>query len=155
MNKKIFVSGCFDMLHSGHVALFQEAATLGDLFVGLGSDETIFNLKGRKTINKNAERLYMVKSVRYVKDAWINSGSGLIDFKKELHKLKPDIFFVNEEGYTNEKQSLCNELGIELIVGKRIPHRSLPFRSSTALRSECRIPFRLDLAGGWLDQPSQ
>jgi galactokinase/mevalonate kinase-like predicted kinase len=29
----------------------------------------------------------------------------------------------------------------------------LPARSTTALRSECRIPFRLDLAGGWLDQP--
>jgi hypothetical protein len=31
--------------------------------------------------------------------------------------------------------------------------RGLPARSTTALRSECRIPFRLDLAGGWLDQP--
>ena len=26
-------------------------------------------------------------------------------------------------------------------------------RSTTALRTECRIPFRIDLAGGWLDQP--
>ena len=31
--------------------------------------------------------------------------------------------------------------------------RDLPPRSTTALRSECRIPYRLDLAGGWLDQP--
>lgn len=151
--KKIFVSGCFDMLHSGHVAFFQEAASHGDLFVGIGSDDTIYKLKGRKTINTNSERLYLVKSIRYVKDAWINSGTGLLDFENELKELKPDIFFVNEEGYTNEKQVLCNELGIELIVSKRIPHRSLPSRSSSALRSECRIPFRLDLAGGWLDQP--
>ena len=28
MQKKIFVSGCFDMLHSGHVAFFEEAAAL-------------------------------------------------------------------------------------------------------------------------------
>lgn len=39
MAKKVFVSGCYDMLHSGHVAFFEEAATLGDLYVGLGSDE--------------------------------------------------------------------------------------------------------------------
>lgn len=141
------------MLHSGHVAFFEEAASHGELYVGLGSDETIFRLKGRKTINSNAERLYMVRSVRFVKEAWINSGSGLLDFEKELKELKPDIFFVNDDGYTPDKQTLCRELGIELRVSKRIPRQGLPARSTTALRSECRIPYRLDLAGGWLDQP--
>lgn len=141
------------MLHSGHVAFFEEASSHGDLYVGLGSDETVFGLKGRKTINKNAERLYMVKSLKFVKDAWINSGSGLIDFDKEIKELKPDIFFVNEDGYTPDKQALCKELGIQLIVSRRQPVKGLPIRSTTALRSECRIPFRLDLAGGWLDQP--
>ena len=153
MAKKVFVSGVFDMLHSGHIAFFEEAASYGDLYVGLGSDNTVYQLKGRKTINTNAERLYMVKAIRHVKDAWINSGSGLLDFEKELHKLKPDVFFVNEEGYTPDKQLLCKELGIELIVARRLPRHGLPTRSTTALRSECRIPFRLDLAGGWLDQP--
>lgn len=153
MTKKVFVSGCYDMLHSGHVAFFQEAATLGELYVGLGSDETVFNLKGRRTINTNSERLFMVKSIRHVQDAWINSGSGLMDFEKEIRELKPNIFFVNEDGYTPDKQSLCQELGIELLVSKRVPVPGLPARSTTALRSECRIPFRLDLAGGWLDQP--
>lgn len=153
MIKKIFVSGCYDMLHSGHVAFFQEASSLGDLYVGLGSDQTVYDLKGRKTINTNAERLYMVKSVRFVKEAWINTGSGLMDFENELRQLKPDVFFVNEEGYTPDKQILCKELGIELLVSKRIPAKGLPARSTTALRSECFIPFRLDLAGGWLDQP--
>lgn len=153
MNKKVFVSGCYDMLHSGHVAFFEEAASLGDLYVGLGSDLTINKLKGRKTINTDRERLYMVKALRMVKDAWINSGSGLMDFEKEILDLKPDIFFVNEDGFTPDKQELCNRLGITLEVSKRIPHQGLPTRSTTALRKECRIPFRLDLAGGWLDQP--
>ena len=154
MTRKVFVSGVFmicfirGMWHS-----FQEASSHGDLYVGLGSDETVLKLKGRKTINTNAERLYMVKSIRFVKDAWVNSGSGLIDFEKEIKELKPDIFFVNEDGFTPDKQALCSELGIELIVSRRIPKHGLPVRSTTALRSECRIPFRLDLAGGWLDQP--
>jgi cytidyltransferase-like protein len=153
MNKKVFVSGCYDMLHSGHVAFFEEAATHGDLYVGLGSDRTINQLKGRKTINTDQERLYMVKALKVVKDAWINSGSGLMDFENEVREIRPDIFFVNEDGYTPDKQKFCEELGIELKVSRRIPHQGLPTRSTTALRKECRIPFRLDLAGGWLDQP--
>ena len=95
MNKKVFVSGCYDMLHSGHIAFFEEAAKQGDLYVGIGSDKTINELKARKTINSDAERLYMVSALKVVKEAWINRGSGLLDFLEELHTLKPDIFFVN------------------------------------------------------------
>ena len=67
MKKKVFVSGCFDMLHSGHVAFFKEAASYGDLYVGIGSDTTIEELKGRKTINSEQERLYLIDAIRYVK----------------------------------------------------------------------------------------
>ena len=150
---KVFVSGCYDMLHSGHVAFFEEAATYGDLYVGIGSDKTIFELKNRKTINPEQERLYMVKALRCVKDAWINSGSGIMDFAKEVEALKPDIFFVNTDGFTPAKQEFCDRLGIRLVVSQRIPHGSLPARSTTALRQECTIPYRVELGGGWLDQP--
>lgn len=152
--KKVFVSGCYDMLHSGHVAFFEEAATYGDLYVGIGSDKTVNELKARKTINNEQERLYMVKALKSVKDAWINAGSGLIDFMEEIRSLKPDIFFVNSDGHSNLKEQLCKDLGIEYVVSKRIPHANLPARSTTALREECRIPYRIDLAGGWLDQPN-
>ena len=153
MKKKVFVSGCYDMLHSGHVAFFEEAASYGDLYVGIGSDRTVLELKGRRTVNDERERLYMVKAIRYVKDAWINSGSGIMDFEKEVRALKPDIFFVNSDGYTPGKEAFCRELGIKLIVSKRVPGAGLPARSTTALRQECRIPYRVELCGGWLDQP--
>jgi len=153
MNKKVFVSGCYDMLHSGHVAFFEEASEYGDLYVGIGSDKTINALKARKTVNTDAERLYMVKALKVVKDAWINKGGGLLDFLDEFKALKPDIFFVNADGHTPDKENLCKELGIEYVVSKRIPHGNLPARSTTALRQECKIPYRIDLAGGWLDQP--
>ena len=153
MPKKVFVSGSYDMLHSGHVAFFEEAASYGDLYVGVGSDKTIAELKARKTINPDAERLYMVRALKVVRDAWINSGSGMLDFEGELRQLMPDIFFVNTDGHTPAKEQLCKELGIEYSVSQRIPHGSLPVRSTTALRQVCRIPYRIDLAGGWLDQP--
>lgn len=152
--KKVFVSGCYDMLHSGHVAFFEEAASYGDLYVGIGSDKTINTLKARKAINNEQERLYMVKSLKAVKEAWINQGSGIMDFLDEFKALKPDIFFVNSDGHSTVKEELCRKLGIEYVVSKRIPHGNLPARSTTALREECRIPYRIDLAGGWLDQPN-
>ena len=40
-NRKVFVSGCYDLLHSGHVEFFRQAAAYGDLYVGIGSDATI------------------------------------------------------------------------------------------------------------------
>ncbi|MDR1951064.1 MAG: adenylyltransferase/cytidyltransferase family protein [Bacteroidales bacterium] len=153
MPKKIFVSGCYDMLHSGHVAFFEEAAQLGDLYVGIGSDNTVFSLKGRKTINSEQERLYMVKSLKAVKDAFVNSGDGLLDFADDVKRLKPDTFFVNEDGASPDKERFCRKHNIEYVVSKRIPHGQLPARSTTALRQECNIPYRIDLAGGWLDQP--
>ena len=96
----------------------------------------------------------MVKALRCVKDAWISSGSGIMDFEKEVRELQPDIFFVNTDGYTPEKKAFCEELGIELVVSHRVPEAGLPARSTTALRQECRIPYRVELCGGWLDQPS-
>ena len=139
MNKKVFVSGCYDMLHSGQVAFFKEASALGDLYVGIGSDATILELKNRKTVNAEQERLYMVKAIRYVKDAFINSGSGIMDFAEDVKALRPDIFFVNSDGYSPEKKKFCEENGIELVVSQRIPEVGLPARSTTALRQECKI----------------
>ncbi len=152
---KVFVSGCFDMLHSGHVAFFKEAAQFGDVYVGIGSDRTIKELKGRETWNSEQERLFMVQSIRFVADAWINSGSGILDFTEELKKLSPDRYVVNEDGHSPFKQDLCMDLGIEYIILNRIPEPGLPERSSTVIRRDMmnQLPYRLDLAGTWIDQP--
>ena len=155
MKKKVFVSGCFDMLHSGHIAFFKEASKYGDLYVGIGSDATISELKGRETINSEEERIYMINAIRYVKNAFVNSGSGMLDFEKELKDLKPDCFVVNEDGFSPAKKDLCDSLGIELKELTRIPETGLPTRSTTAIRTggNCSLPYRIDLAGTWIDQP--
>ncbi len=154
MPKKVLVSGCFDLLHSGHIAFLTEAAAYGDLYVALGSDHTLFELKGRVPIYSEQERLYMMKAIRYVKDAFISRGSGIMDFLDVFEQLRPDVFVVNSDGATPAKQALCEQHGVEYIVLERKPHEGLTARSTTALRSTVNtIPFRLDLAGGWLDQP--
>jgi cytidyltransferase-like protein len=151
--KKVFVSGCFDILHSGHIAFLQEAAQYGDLYVGLGSDKTVSVLKGRNTVNSEEERLYMLKALACVHNVKINRGSGILDFLDDMRDLKPDVFIVNEDGHTPDKEKICSELGIEYKVLRRVPHANLPVRSTTSMRKETPIPYRIDLAGTWIDQP--
>ena len=43
MRKKVFVSGCFDLLHSGHIAFLKEANNYGDVYVNIGNDKNIKN----------------------------------------------------------------------------------------------------------------
>jgi hypothetical protein len=83
----------------------------------------------------------------------INNGSGILDFLDDMKVLRPDIFIVNEDGHTPDKEQICKNLGIEYKVLRRIPHANLPVRSTTTLRKETPIPYRIDLAGTWIDQP--
>jgi len=153
MTQKVFVSGCFDMLHSGHVEFFREASQYGDLYVAIGSDRTVFELKGRETINSEQERLFMIKSVSFVKDVFISRGSGILDFEAELREMMPDYFIVNADGHISEKRDLCQQLGIKYVILERKPHPGFDPRSTTQLRQRDNLPYRIDLAGGWLDQP--
>jgi len=168
MKKKVFVSGCYDLLHSGHVEFFQQASQFGDLYVGIGSDATYLEYKHRKPMFPQDERLFMVKNIKAVKDAYINEGNGVIDFLPTLDLVKPDIFVVNAEGGSDVKRQLCAERGIEYIELQRTPHEGLQARSSSSLKQSLQqqqndapsddqkghgIPTRLDLAGTWIDQP--
>ncbi|MBQ9309552.1 MAG: adenylyltransferase/cytidyltransferase family protein [Bacteroidales bacterium] len=154
MPKKVFVSGCYDLLHSGHVEFFRQASQFGDLYVGIGSDATVLHYKNHKTLYPEQERLFMVKSIKYVKDAFINQGDGVMDFIPTVEALKPDVFVVNADGSNEQKRRFCEERGIEYVVLQRTPASGLKARSSTDLKAESsRIPTRLDLAGTWIDQP--
>jgi cytidyltransferase-like protein len=152
-NKKVFTSGCYDLLHGGHIAFFKTAASYGDLYVSIGRDENLLFLKGKKPVFSEDERLYIVRSIRYVHDAFLASGKGMLDFEPDLKKVKPDIFIVNSDGHTPDKENLCKKLGIEYIILERIPEPGLPARSSSGTKRELRFPYRLCLAGGWVDQP--
>ena len=149
----VFVSGCFDLLHSGHIAFLQQAAEYGDVVVALGSDETCAALKGRPPVIPEEERLYMLCAISYVSDAFISEGAGILDFERELRAREPDSFLVTEDANLPAKRRLCEELGIDYVVMKREPHPGFQNRSSTAMRTIDRMPYRIDLCGGWLDQP--
>jgi len=151
--KKVMVSGCYDLLHGGHIAFFKTAAAYGKLYVFLGQDKNVLQLKGKAPYFSEQERKFIVGSCRYVEEAAVSSGMGMLDFEPDMRRLKPDIFIVNHDGHTPDKARLCAELGVEYIVLERIPEEGLPARSSSETKRDLRFPYRVCLAGGWMDQP--
>ena len=153
MKKKVLVSGCFDLLHSGHIAFFKTASQFGDLYVALGTDKNLILLKGKKPHFSQEERMFMVNSIRYVKEAFLATGSGMLDFEPDMKRIKPEIFIVNRDGHTPEKERLCKTLGIDYTVLDRIPENGLRPRASSSIKRELQFPYRICLSGGWMDQP--
>ncbi len=132
---RVLVSGCYDWLHTGHVRFFEEVAGLGTLFVTVGSDRSVEAFKGKgHPLQPQDERLYMVRSIRYVEEALIASGEGRLDFARDIERLRPDVLVVNEDGDHEDKRAFCEGLGIRYRVLERVPKPGLPRRSSTELR---------------------
>lgn len=63
---RVWVDGCFDMVHFGHANLIRQAKLLGDyLVVGVHSDEEIAKHKG-PPVYKQEERYRLVKAIKWV-----------------------------------------------------------------------------------------
>lgn len=73
MMKTVWVNGCFDILHKGHLELLKFAKSLGDrLFIGIDSDVRIKINKGEnRPINDQEFRKDMLESIRYVDKVYV------------------------------------------------------------------------------------
>lgn len=132
---RVVVTGCFDWLHTGHVRFFEEAAGWGELNVVIGSDANVRLLKGEgHPMQTEAERRYMVGSIRHVARCLVSSGSGWLDAEPEIVALGAGRYLVNADGDREEKRRYCKEKGLEYIVLERKPKEGLPRRASTDLR---------------------
>ena len=68
--KIVVVSGGFDPIHSGHLAMLREASGMGDkLIVGLNSDAWLTRKKGKPFMDIR-ERRAVLESIRWVDEVW-------------------------------------------------------------------------------------
>jgi rfaE bifunctional protein nucleotidyltransferase chain/domain len=88
--KIVFTNGCFDIIHRGHIEVLASTADLGDkLIVGLNSDSSIKNLKGRgRPIIDEASRAIALASLIFVDAVILFSEENPINL---IITLKPDV----------------------------------------------------------------
>ena len=116
----VLTSGCFDLLHPGHIAFLHRARALGDILaVGLNADACVSRLKGPgRPIHPLASRFQILGALSCV--------DCLVSFEEPtpeqlIRAIRPDVF-VKGSGYSRET---LPEAGIVEEVGGRLeilPH---------------------------------
>lgn len=157
--KTVFVSGCYDILHAGHLQFFAEARALGDrLVVSFASDAVLLAHKQRASSLPEEHKKALIESLRMVDEVVIGRGHELgLDFKEDFLRLRPAFLAVTEDDkYAPAKRALCEQVGARYVVLPKTPPRFKPVSTSSIvrhIRAPQQAPLRVDFAGGWLDVP--
>ncbi len=119
--KIVIVTGGFDPLHSGHIAFFKAARTLGDrLIVGLNSDEWLTRKKGRPFMPLQ-ERMAIVGNLAVVDEVVVyndddGSSCDAIRMVKARHP-NAEIIFANGGDRTQENIPEMSVPDVEFVFG--------------------------------------
>ena len=85
-----FTCGAFDLLHTGHALMLQEAREQCDyLIVGVQSDPSVDRPEKNKPIQEYEERITMVRAIRYVDEVILYDSED--DLLRLLSSVKPDV----------------------------------------------------------------
>lgn len=155
----VFVSGCYDLLHAGHIQFFRDARALGDkLTVCFASAEVLWAHKGRRSSLPDEHKAAILASLAMVDRVMVGEGTKIgLDFEEQFLRLRPDILAVTEDDqYGDLKRELCDRIGARYHVLEKRPPNFTPVSTSQLVRSiraPTQAPLRVDFAGGWLDVP--
>jgi cytidyltransferase-like protein len=156
---RVFVSGCYDILHAGHVQFFREAKALGThLTVSFAGADVLWRHKQRRSSLPDDHKRALLAALDMVDEVVVTHGDeeGL-DFRADFLRLRPDILAVTEDDkYGPLKRALCAEVGARYVVLPKTPPQFTPVSTSEIVRgikAPTEAPLRVDFAGGWLDVP--
>ncbi len=120
----VFTTGCYDILHLGHVIHFNYCKSKGDiLIVSVGNDKNVRELKGpSRPINSESFRARMIAALEIIDHVVISEEMGIMDHDKSVELLKPNFYVVpGTDGYLDGKKKLVENNGGKLIACKRLP----------------------------------
>jgi D-beta-D-heptose 7-phosphate kinase/D-beta-D-heptose 1-phosphate adenosyltransferase len=94
--KRVWVNGTFDIVHIGHIRLFEYAASFGIVRVGLDTDKRVSEKKGEaRPFNTLSDRMDFISSIRFVDSVVsFDSDDELIN---RIHEWKPDIMVIGDD----------------------------------------------------------
>lgn len=157
--KRIFVSGCYDIIHAGHLQFFEEARALGDhLTVSFASEDVLWHHKQRRSSIPDEHKKAVLEGLRMIDEVIIGTDHDLgLDFKTYFLSAKPDVLVVTEDDqYAEIKSELCARVGATYQILAKTPPKFNPISTSGIVKwvkAPTEAPLRVDFAGGWLDVP--
>lgn len=96
--KKVMIFGTFDILHSGHFHVFQEARKMGDEVIAIvARDVNVQKVKGRKAFHNERERKFILSHIDFIDKAVLGDKK---DVYKVVRKIKPDIILLGYDQVT-------------------------------------------------------
>lgn len=103
---KVLATGCFDLVHYGHITFLKQAARLGGMLdIGLMNDDYIREQKKREPIYTYPMRAEILRSLACVNEVYRVEGVLFDEVYPEMEKLvvrlKPDIIACGREGTAN------------------------------------------------------
>jgi D-beta-D-heptose 7-phosphate kinase/D-beta-D-heptose 1-phosphate adenosyltransferase len=99
--KKVWMNGCFDVLHHAHFKMIEFASTFGDLLViGIDSDRRVKELKGEdRPFHSEEERKYNLERIKGVNKVVIFDSALALD--EMIKSYEPDVFVIGSD-YKNK-----------------------------------------------------
>lgn len=112
-----YTAGVYDLFHIGHLNLIKTAKDLCDyLMVGVNSDKLVLEYKNKLPIINEQERLEIIKSIKYVDEAFIvNSLDKLVAYQSHPF----DVVFIGSDWKGNERwkktETDLAKIGVDVI----------------------------------------
>ena len=104
--KTVYMSFSTDILHSGHISILEKAAALGELTVGVLTDQVVASYK-RFPVLSYDERVLMLKNIKGVSRV-VEQHS--LSYAENLRKLKPDIVVHGDDWKTGPQKPVRDEV---------------------------------------------
>jgi cytidyltransferase-like protein len=160
--KKVFVSGCYDIIHGGHIEFFNQAKKVGGedctLIVSFASDDVLMKHKGRKSSLPENHKRNLLNSISIIDEVVMgtNTEDYGLDFVDDFERIRPDYLVVTEDDrYGKQKKELCKRNGCQYVVLEKTLFYEKVSTSGIInwIKAPKEVPLRVDFCGGWLDVP--
>ncbi len=125
----VLTNGCFDILHSGHVAFLRGASKFGDvLLVGVNDDRSVRWLKGTgRPLLPLEDRLDLLAAIR-----WVDAVTAMHEATADelIERVRPDVYVKGADydasagGRALPEQATVDRMGIQVRFVRLVPGRS-------------------------------
>jgi FAD synthetase len=135
---RVLITGCFDIVHPGHIYLFKKGAELGEVYVIVARDSTISKYKRCAPIIPEDQRLAVIQAIKYVTHATLGNENN--DYIRKALSLEPDLILLgpNQRISVSELRKELDDQGGSHVKIKRVQEvdNRFPLNSSSKIKKK-------------------